>query len=143
MILTSRDKDQRTFDRLFEISNRSFPDIERPNSETFQAHFDADDVFVDEVESPTAYAIVTERGGPWLWSTAVISGLRHMGKGGRLIDEIISFYTGQNRGHIALTVRVDNVPAQILYLKKRFRPVRVMPAYYSSGVDGLMMRVTL
>jgi ribosomal protein S18 acetylase RimI-like enzyme len=63
---------------------------------------------------------------------------RHMGCGSRMLDEVIEHYKS-NTG-IALTCKTSNVPAQILYLVKGFRPVRVMPRYYAQEGDGVLMR---
>lgn len=143
MKLTARDKDSAIYDALLNISNKSFDGIERPPHGIFATHFNEDEVFVDNELGPSGFAFVTQRGGPYIWSIAVISGLRHMGIGSGLLKEVIEYYKGIGSETISLTCKVDNVPAQVLYLKNGFRPVRVRPRYYAAEGDGVLMRRVL
>lgn len=136
MILTAREKDADMFGRLLRISDDSFTGVERPPAGIFKAHFDADDVFVDSTLTPAAFAIVTQRGGPYIWSIAVQESLRGQGVGGALLQELAKFYDGRD---IQLTCNVNNWTAQIAYLKNGYRVVRVMPRYYGIE-DGVLMR---
>jgi ribosomal-protein-alanine N-acetyltransferase len=142
MRLTIREKDGEMCRRLLRISDDSFSGIERPPVETFEAHFLEDEVFVDNSLTPGAFAIVTQRGGPYIWSIAVRPDLRGAGVGKALLTEVTEYYrTVHQAVTISLTCKVDNVAAQVLYLKHGFRPVRVLPRYYAAEGDGVMMRL--
>jgi ribosomal protein S18 acetylase RimI-like enzyme len=143
MKLSDREKDRDMLTRLLAISDQSFSGVERPPYEVFRDHFNDSDVFVDCSIRPAAFAIVTDRGGPYIWSIAVQPSLRKQGIGAALLREVIAYYRNQEQMHIALTCKVDNVPAQILYLKTGFRPVRVMKEYYAKEGDGVTMRMPL
>lgn len=144
MRLTQRDKDNAMLRSLLIISDKSFCGVERPPFETFNAHFDEDDVFVDNELAPKAFAIVTQRGGPYVWSFAVDPDERGKGKAKALLSEVTRYYREVHQAvTISLTCRVNNVAAQGLYLKHGFRPVRVLPRYYAAEGDGVMMRCCL
>jgi ribosomal protein S18 acetylase RimI-like enzyme len=140
MKLSDREKDRDMLTRLLAISDKSFAGIERPSYDVFRDHFNDSDVFVDSTLTPGAFAIVTDRGGPYVWSIAVQPSLRKQGVGAALMRDVIAYYRNQEQMHLSLTCKVDNVPAQILYLKTGFRPVRVMKDYYAKEGDGVLMR---
>lgn len=144
MKLGDREKDEDMFRRLLNISDKSFDGYERPPERFFKAHFTEDDVFVDSTLAPNAFAIVYEnRDGRYLWSIAVISGLRKNGLGTELLKEIEGYYRPMaNTTQIELSCKVDNWQAQRVYLKMGYRVVRVLPRYYGSE-DGLLMRRVL
>jgi [ribosomal protein S18]-alanine N-acetyltransferase len=136
MRLTSREKDQDMFRRLLKISDDSFTGVERPPSHIFLTHFQEDDVFVDSALTPGAFAIVTQRGGPYIWSIAVQPSMRGQGVATALLKELAETYFESS---IQLTCNVNNWVAQRVYLANGYRVVRVMPRYY--GVDdGVLMR---
>ncbi len=139
MRLTQQQKTPEMFLGLFNLSNASFDTDERPPENIFRAHVDTDDVFIlmggfeDQI---AGFAIVTERGGPYIWSLAISKAYRGCGNGKRLLGEVLSYYADAS---VNLTCKIDNVAAQVLYLKNGFRVVRVVPRYYGA-TDGLLMR---
>ncbi len=143
MRLTNREKNADMFVRLLQISDESFSGIQRPPRDIFKTHFYEDDVFVDSELTPGAFAIVTQRSGPYLWSIATEPSLRGKGVGGALLKEVQKYYREADAATISLTCKVDNVAAQMLYLKNGFRPVRVIPRYYAAEGDGVLYRKTL
>jgi ribosomal protein S18 acetylase RimI-like enzyme len=138
MRLGPREKDADMLERLLDISNKSFDGVERPPREAFKAHFLDDEVFTGDCLTPYSFAIVTERGGPYIWTIAVIDWMRRTGEASRLLKEIAEYYKPDNP-EIKLACKVDNVAAQIMYLKAGYRVVRVMPRYYGAE-DGLLLR---
>lgn len=139
MRLSARERDRDLFEKIWVLNEKSFEPNERAPKETLWAHFQTDDIFVDNELNPTAFAFVTERGGPYLLIIAVVSGLRTLGIGTTLLEEIHDFYTLGSEPYITLTCSVENWRAQRLYLKMGYRAVRVIPKYYRTE-DGLMMR---
>ena len=139
MRLTAREKDSVMFERLLKINDACFALDERASREKLLEHFRSDDIFVDYVLTPGAFAFVTERGGPYLMIIAVHESLRGMGIARRLVQEILDFYTLGSEPYIQLTCKIDNVLAQVLYLKSGFQVVRVIPKYYGE-TDGVMYR---
>jgi ribosomal protein S18 acetylase RimI-like enzyme len=139
MRLTQQQKTQEMFLKIFDLSNASFGADERPPENIFRAHVNTDDVFIlmSGVEDKIAgFAIVTECGGPYLWSLAISEAYRGCGNGKLLLGEVLSYYADAS---VTLTCKIDNVAAQVLYLKSGFRAVRVVPRYYGA-TDGLLMR---
>ena len=140
MKLTQSQKMGEMFEKLWALNEMMFASDERAPRETLQAHFNEDDIYVLKsavTENDLAgFAVVTERGGPYLMIMAIAPAYQKCGNGRMLLDEIVANYQGSA---MTLTCKVDNVPAQVLYLKSGFQPVRVLPKYY--GVhDGILMR---
>ena len=142
MRLTEREKDADMLERLLTINDKSFELNERASREKFTGLFTAGDVFVDDELQPRAFAIVTERDGPYLVIIAVTSGLQRCGIGTKLLREIDEFYTLGSECEIKLTCKVENWKAQRLYLKLGYRALRVIPGYYGTE-NGLVMRRVL
>jgi len=73
-------------------------------------------------------------------SLAVEKDYRRMGIGEALMVNVMKcmreYY---NVDEYILEVRVSNMPARKLYEKLGFRTVRILPAYYHDGEDGLLM----
>jgi ribosomal-protein-alanine N-acetyltransferase len=142
MRLPACEKDESMLQRLLGISDKSFDGVERPPARTFKEHCRAGEVFVDDSLTPCAFAIVIDRGGPYIWSIAVVSGLRKNGIGSTLLKEIEDYYRGLASATVQLTCRIENWQAQRVYLKMGYRVVRVVPRYYGFE-DGLLMRRVL
>jgi len=139
MRLTADQKTDMLFHEMLRLSDESFVGLERPPSNFFRAHFDADDVFVIVEDGYLrGFAIVTERSGPYIWSIAVDYRWQRAGVATRLLQEIKDHYRPL-REHIQLTCKIDNWVAQVAYLKSGYRIVRVVPRYYG-GEDGVLMR---
>jgi ribosomal protein S18 acetylase RimI-like enzyme len=139
MRLTAREKDSDMFERLLRINDESFNLDERASREKFKALFDANAVYVDSALTPAAFAIVTDRGGPYVIVIAVTSSLRGQGVGSALLREIAEYSRACGEYGVALMCKIDNWQAQRLYLKNEYRVVRVVPGYYGA-TDGLLMR---
>lgn len=139
MRLTDREKDSDMFERLLRINDASFEVNERASREKLWTNFCSWDVFVDSTFTPGAFAIVTERDGPYLMIIAVQESLRGLGVGAALLKEVADFYTLGSEPYITLMCKVENWRAQRLYLKNGYRVLRVVPKYYGDE-DGLMMR---
>lgn len=141
MKLTQEQKTPEMFECLLALNDKCFEPNERASCDKFKAHFAQDDIFVDHLLLPTAFALVTDRSGPYLMIIAVASEVRHLGLGTMLLKEIEEYY----RPHwatIQLTCKVDNWAAQRLYLKHGYRIARVIPRYYGAE-DGVLMRRVL
>jgi ribosomal protein S18 acetylase RimI-like enzyme len=142
MILTAEQKTNEIFDQIKAISDVSFEADERPPYGVLNNHFEWDDVFVDSVLTIGAFAIVTERGGPYIWSIATQPSLRRLGVGRSLLEEIAQHYRQAGRQSIGLTCKTTN-PAQTLYFRCGYRVEKVARDYYGPEGDGLYMRKTL
>jgi ribosomal-protein-alanine N-acetyltransferase len=138
MRLTAQQKTAGMLATLLAINDKSFEVNERASALKFEALFTAGDVFVDDMFQTRAFAIVTDRDGPYLVVIAVTSGLQRCGIGTKLLREIEDFYTLGSECEIKLTCKIENWQAQRLYLKLGYRPVRVIPGYYGTE-DGLLM----
>ena len=138
MRLTAQQKTAGMLATLLAINDKSFEVNERASALKFEALFTAGDVFVDDMFQTRAFAIVTDRDGPYLVVIAVTSGLQRCGIGTKLLREIEDFYTLGSECEIKLTCKIANWQAQRLYLKLGYRPVRVIPGYYGTE-DGLLM----
>jgi ribosomal protein S18 acetylase RimI-like enzyme len=141
MRLTNEQKTVEMFNAIAKMNEEIFAEDERAPREKLKTHFLQDDIYVVlttelGAQDPIGFAFVTERGGPYLMIMAVASAYRGYGYGKWLLDEITGNYPG---AAMTLTCKVDNVSAQVLYLRNGFRPVRVIPRYYGE-TDGLLMR---
>jgi ribosomal protein S18 acetylase RimI-like enzyme len=139
MKLTQDQKTNEMFVKLWALNDMIFAEDERAPQEKLRVHFYEDDIFVLQGATPeeiAGFAFVTERGGPYLMIMAIAPAYQKCGNGRLLLAEIIAQYPGYD---IQLTCKVDNVPAQVLYLRSGFRPARVIPRYYGA-TDGLLMR---
>jgi ribosomal-protein-alanine N-acetyltransferase len=142
MRLTAQQKTAGMLATLLAINDKSFEVNERASALKFEALFTAGDVFVDDMFQTRAFAIVTDRDGPYLVVIAVTSGLQRCGIGTKLLREIEDFYTLGSECEIKLTCKIENWQAQRLYLKLGYRALRVIPGYYGME-DGLLMRRVL
>lgn len=142
MRLTERDKDNGMLGLLLAINEKSFAENERASELNFTSHFQFDEVFVNASLYPHAFALVTERDGPYLLILAVTKTEQGAGLGTALLEEIEAFYRKSGARDIKLTCSVENWKAQRLYLKMGYRAVRVIPRYYETE-DGLFMRRVL
>jgi ribosomal protein S18 acetylase RimI-like enzyme len=123
---------------LWELNNACFPEAERPDFGMFEYIATQGTVFaIYSYRSELAgLAVVTEKeGGPHLWTIAVKCHFRCDGYGGELLDEVHNAFPT-----ITLTTRIDNVGAQVLYLKHGYRVERILKRYYPNKIDGLFMR---
>jgi ribosomal-protein-alanine N-acetyltransferase len=138
MRLTAQQKTAEMLATLLAINDKSFAVDERASALKFEALFTAGEVFVDDLFQTRAFAIVTDRDGPYLVVIAVTSGLQRCGIGTKLLREIEDFYTLGSECEIKLTCKIENWQAQRLYLKLGYRALRVIPGYYGTE-DGLLM----
>lgn len=148
MILIETEKNDDTFAEILALSDAAFDGIERPPRSILRAHFYTDDVFVlrhtltNLAGKIYAFAIVTERNGPYIWSIAVAPANQKCGQGKKLLEEIETYYRERGRQTIGLTCKVTN-PAQKLYFDCGYRVEMVAKKYYGPEGDGLFMRRTL
>jgi ribosomal-protein-alanine N-acetyltransferase len=138
MRLTVQQKTAGMLATLLAINDTNFEVNERASALKFEALFTAGEVFVDDLFQTRAFAIVTDRDGPYLVVIAVTSGLQRCGIGTKLLREIEDFYTLGSECEIKLTCKIENWQAQRLYLKLGYRALRVIPGYYGTE-DGLLM----
>jgi ribosomal-protein-alanine N-acetyltransferase len=140
MRLTAQQKTAGMLATLLAINDTNFEVNERASALKFEALFTAGEVFVDDLFQTRAFAIVTDRDGPYLVVIAVTRGLQKCGIGTKLLREIEDFYhqSDEDEVEIKLTCKIANWQAQRLYLKLGYRPVRVIPGYYGTE-DGLLM----
>lgn len=138
MRLTAQQKTAGMLATLLAINDTNFAVDERASALKFEALFTTGEVFVDDLFQTRAFAIVTDRDGPYLVVIAVTRGLQKCGIGTKLLREIEDFYTLGSECEIKLTCKVENWQAQRLYLKLGYRALRVIPGYYGAA-DGLLM----
>ena len=122
---------------LWELNNACFPEAERPDFGMFEYIATQGTVFAVYFKSELAgLAVVTEKeGGPHLWTLAVKHEFRCDGFGSELLN-----WVHRDFPNITLTTRIDNVGAQVLYLKHGYRVERILKGYYPNRIDGLFMR---
>ena len=146
MKLTKEQKTAEKLDRVWEICKASFTGICVPDPRLFITKFMEGDVFLlyAKERNPfsdyvvVGYALVDSNGpNPYVFSLAVDPTQRGRGFGKLLLDDIARAYPASE---IDLAVMVDNVAAQVLYLKNGFRVVRFLKDYYGPEGDGLLMR---
>ena len=142
MRLTVQQKTAGMLATLLAINDTNFEVNERASALKFEALFTAGEVFIDDLFQTRAFAIVTDRDGPYLVVIAVTSGLQRCGIGTKLLREIEDFYTLGSECEIKLTCKIENWQAQRLYLKLGYRALRVIPGYYGTE-NGLVMRRVL
>ncbi len=70
---------------------------------------------------------------------AVSEMFRRCGRGGKIMDALLAIAKEKGVKKVFLEVRVSNVPAQILYLKKGFRGLYCRTRYYPDGEDAVVM----
>src|SRR5271165_2372350 len=123
---------------LHALNNSCFPKELHPPFGEFEYQATRGNVFVvynPQVEL-VGLAIVTDReGGHHLWTLAVSERYRSLGYAKRLLDEIHKDFP-----EITLNTQIDNVAAQVLYLKNGYRIERVLRGYYPNKIDGVFMR---
>jgi ribosomal protein S18 acetylase RimI-like enzyme len=144
MRLMTIEKTEWMFEEIYRITKASFTGVELPPRGILQEQFDKGFVFVrmDDLPKPhvAAFTIVTERwGGPYIWTFAVDPVHRLAGLGSSLLKEIDDYASRLPGRQISLTVHVDNVPAQMLYLKHGYKVRDVLPKWYINA-DGLLMK---
>ena len=139
MRLTEKELTGDMLRELYELNNPCFPLDEQPPFAMFEYQATRGNVFVrysDDCTKKWGLAIVTDReGGHHLWTLAVKGTVRGQGVGGDLLCEVHKSFP-----EITLHTRIDNIPAQVLYLKNGYRVERVMRGYYPNKIDGLFMR---
>ena len=123
--------------RLWALNNSCFDKDEHPSFGIFEYHATNGAVYATPNEaSPVGIAIVTPHTHePHLWTLAVAKENRRAGYGEDLLCEVLGDFH-----EITLHTRVDNGPAQMLYLKYGFRVEKIAKNYYPNRVDGLFMR---
>jgi ribosomal protein S18 acetylase RimI-like enzyme len=121
---------------LHELNNSCFCEAEQPSFGVFEFNATTYDTFVPSIYSPRGLAIVIlKQGEPHLWTLAVGEDFRRLGYAQELLDEVHG-----NFPEITLNTRIDNTPAQMLYLKNGYRIEKVSRGYYPNNVDGVFMR---
>lgn len=137
-------KDQGTFDEVKRIHDASFSQWESAPTGVLREMFDKSDLFVigsGESKKLLGFCIVSRKfGEPYVWAIAVDAQSRGLGIGKSLLDEVACFAREYPASGITLTVNVDNVTAQRLYLKEGYRVFKFLPNYYGLGGSGIIMR---
>ncbi len=64
---------------------------------------------------------------------------RRCGRGGEILEELLSLAREKGAEKAFLEVRVSNAAAQILYLKHGFRGLYCRTRYYPDGEDAIVM----
>jgi ribosomal-protein-alanine N-acetyltransferase len=95
-------------------------------------------------EKLCGYLIVCLRGGrpggsAELVSVAVESAARGKGAASALLESALRRLARRDAGRLNLVVRATNDPALAFYEKYGFRRLRIVPAYYEDGGDGIAM----
>ena len=124
---------------LHALNNSCFPKELQPPFGEFEYQATRGNVFIlrtPTLEQLVGLAIVTDReGGHHLWTLAVGEIYRGWGFAKKLLNEIHAAFP-----EITLNTQVDNVAAQVLYLKNGYRVEKVSRWYYPNNVDGVFMR---
>lgn len=142
MKLTHDQKSDALCAALLALNKRCFSGVELPPDDKFISYFWEKDIFINDLANPVAFAIIDDRGGPYIIIIAVEARMREFGIGTTLLCDIKEHYALGGKPHVSLTCKVDNWKAQRVYLKNGYRFVRVMPHYYGSD-DGIFMRKEL
>ena len=151
MKLTNEQKTVEVYAQLRSINDDCFYDIDNPPVSEFLMRFEQGDVFgiwFDPMlgfgkAAIIAYAIVdTASPNAHLWQIATSPNYRGRGYATDLLNEIEKEYAGKKFG-ITLTVKVDNMTAQMLYLKNGYRVESVLCGYFGPEQNGLAMRKEL
>lgn len=74
---------------------------------------------------------------------ATIEMYRRCGRGGKILDDLLEEAARRGAKNVFLEVRVSNVPAMRLYLKKGFKGLYARSRYYSNGEDAIVMKKEL
>ena len=78
----------------------------------------------------------------YMYNIAVKSGLRHLGVGTKLINNLKNFCIRNSMEFLSLEVRKSNIPAVKLYQKMNFKIVGSRKNFYTSPTeDALIMTV--
>jgi ribosomal protein S18 acetylase RimI-like enzyme len=142
------EKTSADYDRVYAINDECFQEIEKPSPQEFYKEFTHRDVFVLRFDPMkgigfgdiVSYAIVNvDLPHAHLWQIATAPAYRGCGFADKLLNEIAREYEGE-KFSIALTVKVDNVIAQMLYLKNGYKVESVLYGYYGPEQNGLYMR---
>ena len=152
MKLPDAQKTVELYTELRAINDLCFTGIDNPPVSEFLMRFEKGDVFVkhrseivvrEGFQEVLAYAIVNTDGpAAHLWQIATKPNSRSRGLATLLIEEIDRFYKGKKFG-ITLQVKVDNVTAQVLYLKNGYKVESVLHEYFGPEQNGLLMRKEL
>ena len=133
MLIADKDKSGPLLRHLCSVNNMCFPAEERPSQGMFE--YEAETGFLFVTPDKWGLAIVKQQNGAHLWTLAVHPDMRRLGHGQSLLMEVNDLFRD-----ITLHTRVDNVPAQLLYLKNGYRVEKVLKGYYPNKIDGLLMR---
>ena len=143
MKLTDAQKTVEMYTELRAINDLCFTDIDNPPVSEFLMSFEKGDVFVlrfDDFSPIVAYAIVNaDSPTAHLWQIATHPSNRGYGYATDLLDAIEAEYVGKKFG-MTLQVKVDNVTAQVLYLKNGYRVESVLHGYFGPEQNGLLLR---
>lgn len=146
MKLTREEKTTAVLDAIRTLDDMCFKGTDSPPATELLREFVHSDIFVLRFDvmkgvgsGPiVAYAIVnTDSPNAFLWQIAVAPQYQQRGYGTALLEEVIVEY--QDRA-IDLMVKIDNVGAQVLYLKNGFIVVRVFRNHFGPEEHGLLMR---
>lgn len=146
--LTREQKTIEVYTALRAINHECFSGLENPSVNEFSMRFEQGDVFVTYAEGEydpydhqiLAYAIVDTTGlNVTLWQIATLPRHRKLGYATVLLGEIEAAYQRKKAG-IVLSVKADNVIAQILYLQNGYKVESVARRYFGSKYNGLLMR---
>ncbi len=78
-----------------------------------------------------------------IFSLAVKEGFRSMRIGTRLMNSILSFFSGKLLHFASLEVRITNIRARAFYKRMEFISCWIQHGYYSDGEDGIIMKKRL
>jgi ribosomal protein S18 acetylase RimI-like enzyme len=146
--LTDDQKTVGVYNQLRRICSECFSGIENPPERGFLTRFETGDVFIQRCDimkgigfgDIVSYAIVdTASPDAHLWQIATKPGNKGHGHATDLLKEIAETYR-ELKYSIWLTVKVDNVGAQMLYLKNGYKVESVLYEYYGPEQNGLCMR---
>ena len=146
MKLTREEKAMAVLDDIRTLDHMCFKGTDSPPATELLREFVHSDIFFLRFDvmkgvgsGPiVAYAIVnTNSPNAFLWQIAVDPQYQRRNFGTDLLEEVIAEYKDRA---IDLVVKIDNVGAQMLYLKNGFIVVRVFRNHFGPEEHGLRMR---